>query len=105
MIRRGLALLSGGPAFAAALSAQTVPAPQFFSAQLSASCFVAVVPTHECFRQADLLVHDQRLNAKARDYRYEGLAIGAAAGGVGGLLLSGPSAGSRTRSGRAAPAR
>jgi hypothetical protein len=86
MIRRGLALFLGGPAFAAVLSAQTLPNPQLLSTQPSGTCVVTVVPTGECFRQADLLT--RHLSAKAPDHRYEGLAIGAVAGGVGGLLLS-----------------
>jgi hypothetical protein len=70
------------------LSAQAGPARPLFPAEPIVSCATAVVPSGECFRRADLVVHRQHLNARAPDYRYEGLAIGAVAGGIGGLLLS-----------------
>jgi hypothetical protein len=87
MIRRGLALLSGGLALAAALAAQTSPR-QLHLTPPAVSCSVAVVPPAECFRRSDLRIHGHHLYAKAPDHRYEGLTIGAVAGGVGGLLLS-----------------
>ena len=80
--------MGGGPALAGALAAQTAPARPLLPAQPVASCPLAVVPTGECFHRSELVVHKEHLNARAPDHRYEGLAIGAAVGGVGGLLLS-----------------
>jgi hypothetical protein len=70
------------------LSAQSGPARPPFPTEPIVSCSTAVVPSGECFRRADLLVHRQHRNSRAPDYRYEGLAIGAIAGAVGGLVLS-----------------
>jgi hypothetical protein len=83
----GLALLLGGPVLPGAVAAQTAPALPVAGVQPVTSCSVSLVPTRECFRHSDLLIHGQHAGAKAPDYRYEGLAIGGVIGGVGGLLL------------------
>jgi hypothetical protein len=70
------------------LSAQISPARPLFPTEPIVSCATAVVPSGECFRRSELVIHGERSSARAPDYRYEGLAIGAVAGGVGGLLLS-----------------
>jgi uncharacterized protein YcfJ len=83
----GLALLLGAPVLPGAVAAQTAQILPAAAVPPLTSCSVSIVPTRECFRRSDLLLHNQHASAKAPDHRYEGLAIGAIAGGVGGLLL------------------
>ena len=49
-------------------------------------CVAALVPTRSCFREMDA-ARRERSKARAPDYRYEGLAIGAGVGVVVGLLM------------------
>jgi hypothetical protein len=51
-------------------------------------CRPVIIPTSECFRQADPPSRRvQNLATRAPDHRYEGLAIGFVLGAVGGGLL------------------
>jgi hypothetical protein len=86
-MRFGLALLLGGPVLSGSLTAQTAPTVPVAQVQPDISCSIAIVPARECFRHSDLLIHGQYVNAKAPDHRYEGLAIGAGLGALGGALL------------------
>ncbi len=52
------------------------------------SCQPVLIPASECFRQADAPSRRiQNFATRAPDHRYEGLAIGAVLGAVGGGLL------------------
>lgn len=54
----------------------------------ASECRPVIIPASECFRQADASSQPSRnLSARAPDHRYEGLAIGAVLGAVGGGLL------------------
>ncbi|HEX5575362.1 MAG TPA: hypothetical protein VFX42_05765 [Gemmatimonadales bacterium] len=86
-MRFGLALLLGGPVLGGSLTAQTAPTLPVAEFQPVTSCSIAIVPTRECFRHSDLLIHRRHASARAPDHRYEGLAIGAGLGAVGGVLL------------------
>jgi uncharacterized protein YcfJ len=83
----GLALLLGGPVLRGSLAAQTAPTLPVAEVQPVTSCSIAIVPTRECFRHSDLLIHGEHVSARAPDHRYEGLAIGAGLGALGGVLL------------------
>jgi hypothetical protein len=51
-------------------------------------CRPVITPASECFRQAEASSQPMRnLSARAPDHRYEGLAVGAVLGAVGGGLL------------------
>ena len=87
-------LRSGGTGLLLLVSglAQTVAAQARSSVEgitLGASqCRSAIIPTSECFRQADASPQRiQNFATRAPDHRYEGLAIGAVLGAVGGGLL------------------
>lgn len=70
-----------------AVAAQTAPALPVPEVQPVLPCSIAIVPTRECFRRSELSLYQSQRSAKAPDHRYQGLAIGAVAGGVGGVLL------------------
>ena len=83
----GLAQLLGGPVLLGGLAAQDAPALPVAEVQPVTSCSVAIVPTRECFRRSELASH-AGFSAKAPDHRYEGMAIGAGLGALGGALLA-----------------
>jgi uncharacterized protein YcfJ len=86
-MRFGLVLFLGGPFLCGSLAGQTAPPLPVAEFQPVISCSIAIVPTRECFRHSDLLIYRRHVSARAPDHRYEGLAIGAGLGAVGGVLL------------------
>jgi hypothetical protein len=79
----GLALLLGGPVLCGSLAAQTAPLMPVADIQPGTSCSIAIVPTRECFRHSDLLLHNGQASAKAPDYRL----LTASLGWLTGLLV------------------
>jgi hypothetical protein len=81
----GLLLLLSGLAQNVAAQAQSpVEAISFGVSR----CPSVIIPASECFRQADAASQPMRnLSARSPDHRYEGLAVGAVLGAVGGGLL------------------
>jgi hypothetical protein len=81
----GLLLLISG--LAQTVAAQARSSVEAISFGVS-PCRAVIIPTAGCFRQADAAPQRiQNFATRAPDHRYEGLAIGAVLGAVGGGLL------------------
>jgi hypothetical protein len=81
----GLLLLVSGVERTVAAQLRSPVEPIAFGAS---ECRPVIIPASECFRQA--AASPQRipnLSARAPDHRYEGLAVGAVLGAIGGGLL------------------
>jgi hypothetical protein len=84
----GLLLLVSGLEQTIAAQARSSVTAQWIGTVGASRCRPVIVPASECFRQA--AASPQRipnLSARAPDHRYEGLAIGAVLGAIGGGLL------------------
>jgi hypothetical protein len=79
-----LLLVSGLAQTVAAQNRSSVEAITFGVSQ----CRPVIIPGSECFRQTDApSPRVQNFATRAPDHRYEGLAIGAVLGAIGGVLL------------------
>jgi hypothetical protein len=84
----GLLLLVSGLEQTVAAQARSSVTEQWIGTPGASRCQPVVIPASECFRQA--AAPPQRVEifaTRAPDHRYEGLAIGAVLGAVGGGLL------------------
>jgi hypothetical protein len=84
----GLLLLVSGLEQTVAAQARSSVTEQWIGILGISRCQPVIVPPSECFRQADSSPQRvENLSARVPDHRYEGRAIGAVLGAIGGGLL------------------
>ena len=84
----GLLLLVSGLEQTVAAQVRSPVTEQWTGTLGVSRCQPVIIPASECFRKADSPPQRvENLSARAPDHRYEGLAIGAVLGAIGGGLL------------------